>query len=371
MTRAINILTVFLFGVLLLLPGYLTVTGTALTEPLKENRVKAERPDLWACVKNRSFDKCHLELDAWFNDNYQPRDLLIKAKTQLDYSLFSTSDKVHIGPQGWLYYRSTMDQEKVWGERLSEAEFQGFLDDFDRRLVVLPLPLKDSIHPEFLPGSVPRYPADTRYQKLRRWLADHESIITVDAYDLLHELKRDGPVFHKTDFHWNDPAAYRYARALVNTLWSLQSGREGAIWDSEPTEKHERFSGGQANFLPLLVTPGEDALFLERWEISPNGSHDWQPGAPWNYIWDGSNEDKGVLGGTVMITDSFFDAATRSGIDTYFTSVHRARQYDHELGEVYANIPEGTRYLVFEFIESAVFGFARNGLSVPDTESSQ
>ena len=181
---------------------------------------------------------------------------------QIDYSLFSTSDKVHIGPSNWLYYRSTMDHEKVFNERLSQENFDRLLDDFDRldgylagrgiRLVVLPLPLKDVIYPEYLPGSVPSLPADSRYQQLREWLAGHDSIITVDAAALLAELKKDLPVFHKTDFHWNDPAGFRYSQALVNTLWAIQSGRSEPLWDADPVIRREVSSGGQANFLPLV-----------------------------------------------------------------------------------------------------------------------
>jgi hypothetical protein len=373
--RRSNILTIALFGLMLATPGILTIFNVSLTDPVDEKRVKAPRPDLSGCLNSGRFDTCHLEVDGWFNDHYKPRDLLIKLKTQIDYSLFSTSDKVHIGPSNWLYYRSTMDHEKVFNERLSQENFDRLLDDFDRldgylagrgiRLVVLPLPLKDVIYPEYLPGSVPSLPADSRYQQLREWLAGHDSIITVDAAALLAELKKDLPVFHKTDFHWNDPAGFRYSQALVNTLWAIQSGRSEPLWDADPVIRREVSSGGQANFLPLVSRPSENALFLEGTPGPLKGTIDYAPEPPWDYIYDGAGDERGKLGLAVILSDSFYDAMHRAAVDSYFSGVYRVRNFSVDMDELYERLPAETRYLVIEFIEPGIFSYAATGLSVP------
>ena len=64
--------------------------------------------------------------------------------------------------------------------------------------------------------------------------------------------------------------------------------------------------------------------------------------------------------------DSFFDAMHRSGMDSFFSSVHRSGVQPDKFAEIYANIPQGTRYLVFEFIESSIYSFSVLGLAVPD-----
>lgn len=368
-------LTCLLFFVILAAPFFLTLMGVELTTPLKENRVREKLPELSKCSLSR-MDTCYQQLDSWFNDNYGPRDLLIKLKTQIDYSVFSTSDKVHIGSDDWLYYRSTLDVEKVAGERLPDVSFKKLLADFDAldrylqsrniQLVVLPIPLKDVIYAENLPRSSPNLPANSRYQKLRNWLAGHESILTVDAFELLNRRKLEARAFHKTDFHWNDPAGFLCAKALVNLLWQHQTGESSELWIQELTIKQELFSGGQARFLPLVSAPKEQGLFLDVGWLRSQGTHVYQSETDlWNYTYDGTGDDRGRLDTAVIVGDSFFDAMHRAEIDTYFSSVYRARANPERLAEIYANLPQGTRYFVFEFIESKIFSLAVFGLSVP------
>jgi hypothetical protein len=371
----INILFCILFGLVLIMPIGLTLFGIPLTKALEENRIRQPFPS-WASCEVLHMDECHKKIDGWFNDNYQPRDLLIKLKTQIDYSVFSTSDKVHIGPDNWLFYRSVMDSEKITPERVPQVEFEALLAEFDDldqylrsrgiQLIVLPMPLKNVIYPEYVPRSSPNLPEDSRYQQLRRWLSGHESILTVDAYEFLLSRKNDARAYHKTDFHWNDPAGFLFTEKLVNMLWQYQSGESTPLWGETLTIEEKSFSGGQANFLPLLSPPQEQGLFLNvTWERS-KGIYDYDPpGDVWRYVYDGSLDSRGVLNGVVVMVDSYFNAMSRSGFDSYFSSVHRTKAEAEKLGEIYANIPEGTRYLVFEFIEVSIFGYIYHGLSVP------
>lgn len=378
MKTLINFIFIVLFGAVLALPMVLTITDTELTEPLEENRVRAPFPELASC-DIKLFDGCHKQVDGWFNDNYQPRDLLIKLKTQVDYSVFSISDKVHIGLDNWLFYRSVMDVEKVAVERITQEKFDGLLAEFDAldrylknkgiQLIVLPIPLKNAIYPELVPRSSPNLPEDGRYHELREWLAGHESILTIDAYQHMLERKEDARVFHKTDFHWNDPGGFLYAEKLVNMLWHYQSGEPTALWEQTLTIEERPFSGGQANFLPLLSAPEEQGLFLDVTWDHPKGIHDHNPAEElWDYTYNGKGDRRAHLGTTVVIGDSFFDAMRRSGIDAYFSTVFKANNDARKFGEVYENIPEGTQFLILEFIEVSMFGLSVFGLSVPEAE---
>lgn len=378
MNSASNLITSLLFGLILIMPVTLTLSGIELTEPLEENRTREEFPGLGNC-KIFQFDECHKKIDSWFNDNYRPRDLLTKLKTQIDYSVFSSSDKVHIGADNWLFYRSTMDEEKVTNERIPQANFDALLtefDDLDRylrhrgiQLVVLPIPLKDAVYPEYLPRSRPTLPENSRYQQFREWLAQHDSILTIDAYDFLINRKDEARAFHKTDFHWNDPTGFLYSEKLVNMLWAVQSGESSTLWDQDLSIEERPFSGGQADFLPLLSAPDEQGLFLDVTWAPSRGIHDYQPELDlWTYTYDGAGDYRARLETAVVVGDSFFNAMKRSGIDGYFSSVLRAKNDIRRFEEVYANIPEGTRYLILEFIEVNLAGYSLHGLCVPETQ---
>ncbi len=376
MSTRLNIVTCCLFGLILIAPVTLTLTDTELTKPLEENRLREKFPDMASCDLMQ-VDECFRRVDTWFNDNYRPRDLLTKLKTQIDYSVFSTSDKVHIGPDGWLFYRSTMDVQKVAAERLPQPQFEKLLTDLDAlerylenrniQLIVLPIPLKDAVYAEYLPSSIPNLPESSRYQQLRKWLATHDSIITIDAYDHLINRKQEARAFHKTDFHWNDPAGFLFAEKLVNKLWGFQTGESTALWAQELTMEERVTSGGQANFLPLLVTPKEHGLFLDVTWQSAKGKHTYNAANKfWSYTYDGTGDERSVLGGVVVMGDSFFDAMHRSGVDSYFSSVHRSSVQPAQFPEIYSKIPHGTRYFIFEFIESSIYSFSVLGLAVPD-----
>jgi len=372
----LNIFTCCLFGLILVSPVVLTVTDVELTKPLEENRAMEVFPGMANCEFGQ-MDDCFKKINTWFDDNYRPRDLLTKLQTQIDYSVFSTSDKVHIGSDDWLFYRSIMDTQKVLSERSPRPVFDQFLASLgaldhylqtrDIQLIVLPIPLKDTIYPEKLPSSTPNLPENSRYQQLRQWLAAHESIITIDAYDHLIQRKAIARSFHKTDFHWNDPAGFLFAEKLVNRLWELQSGESTPLWEQELTVEEREFSGGQANFLPLLAAPQEQGLFLDvTWERA-KGTHSYNNKSEfWNYTYDGTGDERGRLDGVVVMGDSFFDAMHRSGVDSYFSSVHRSSVQPDRFGEVYARIPDGTRYFILQLIESSLIFYSNAGLEVPD-----
>ena len=139
-----------------------------------------------------------------------------------------------------MFFRSIMDVQKVVAERLPLPQFEKLLTDLDAldhylqlrdiQLVVLPIPLKDAVYAEYLPSSSPNLPDNSRYQQLRQWLAGHGSIITIDAYDHLSGRKKEARAFHKTDFHWNDPAGFLYAEKLVNRLWQIQTDEMAPLW---------------------------------------------------------------------------------------------------------------------------------------------
>jgi hypothetical protein len=287
-------------------------------------------------------------------------------KTQLDYSLFAYSDRVYIGADHWLFYREVIDVGKPAVQGYSDAEVDGIVEQFRRlnrwltergvTLVILDNQLKDVFYPEMLPPGAVRLPAPSRYDAIRGRLRRETGAVFMDSTEILRKLQPERLVFHRTDFHWNDPAAFEVSRQLVDRLAALM-GPPAAGWHVRLEIERRRVSGGEAAFMPLLRPIEEDALYVRK-------------------TWDDSNADvvldeggfsciqrqhvvlPNALPPVVVLGDSFFDGMVRSGLPEHFAAVYRARLNDTSLQQVLNAFPADARFMIVQFIETVVGQFS-------------
>jgi hypothetical protein len=78
------------------------VFGTVVA-PVDEQRSPARFPAL--NLSWRTDGRFAAALNRWFGDRVGFRDLFIRTKNQIDFSLFSTSRKIYVGTDGWLFNR--------------------------------------------------------------------------------------------------------------------------------------------------------------------------------------------------------------------------------------------------------------------------
>ncbi len=355
-------LVVAAFALLLLLPGLQMATRAIPVPPLDENRTAAALPALADLVDPAGFTR---RLGTWFDDHYGFRTLLIRAKTQLDYSLFHTSDRIHVGRGGWLFYRSVIDQQEPAIEALGEPVLDQVVGSFARlrdwlaprgiHLIVQTQQMKDRFYPETLPREAAFARSRHRFDDFRAKLATLPGITYLDTTPQLLALKAQRAVFHKTDFHWNDPAAFEAARTLVDTIAGLER-RPLPFWNNELRITERRISGGEAMFMPLFHPPTESALFVQpTWDESRLTLDQAVPPFIWRFTAkDPDMGPGGLLPATVIFGDSFTDGMTRSGLAMHFRQLSYARLYSVEFADVLRALPPGTRYLVVEFIEVAL-----------------
>jgi hypothetical protein len=133
---------------------------------LDENRKPAAAPDLRLLLDSRHAEFTEA-LNRWVDDRIGFRDLFIKIKNQIDYSVFKTAKKVYIGSNEFLFMREfTNSRLKI--ERTSDEEFERFKQSFvafgERlgqrgvKLVLVIYPDKSALYPEHLPHNVPNFP---------------------------------------------------------------------------------------------------------------------------------------------------------------------------------------------------------------------
>ena len=128
------------------------IFGSRIVAPVEERRAAEPFPPLHLLTgANGDFAT---ELNKWFDDRVGFRDLLIRSKNQVDYSLFNTSKKVFIGANGWLFDRHQFDgiaNVDASGLTALEASYLALarrLNDKGIHLIVVGYPQKVALYPE-------------------------------------------------------------------------------------------------------------------------------------------------------------------------------------------------------------------------------
>jgi len=329
--------------------------------PLEENRRRKPRPVDWYGLfqTGTPFAK---KFEEYFNDNYGFRDLLIRIRNEVDFRAFHKSEKVLIGRDGWLFYKSVIEDEEIGTEKMSAAEWDTLCSRVLRlnrilasrgiTLVVLPCPMKNSIYPEMLPANAPRRPNPNRFERYREFLKAHPEIVTVDPFPLLMNLKSGMQVYYRTDFHWTDAAGAYVARELVQRLGDL-SGKQG-LWNQPiRTILETKPAGGENASLALLWPATETTPHpagpnpdRERGEYA-----DTSNAYEWTYTSRLPDKSQ-LIPDTVMFGDSYSDAFVRAGFTAYFARIQRF--YNWDFSKKYGSIPAGTRFVILQHLESMI-----------------
>lgn len=350
-----------LFCLALLAPATQNEFKLIQYQPLDENRRKLDRPEgnLLArlFVDGTDYSKAY---EKYFNDHYGFRDVLIKLKNQLDYSVFKRSDEVLIGAEGWMEYRNVLAGQILFAERFTPEEWERVFARFEQlraylagrgiTLVLMPIQNKYSIYPEYAPDNLVRRPARTAFDTFCAGIAARPAFESIDIRSALLRVKPKEPVFYKTDFHWNSIGAFYGAEATVNTLAKL-SGRQ-VRWE-HPLEYTYRqgFIGGLNRSLAVLYPPREDEIVIKpTWKTS--GTY-MAPQSPFEVHFRAeAGKASHLLPPTLLIGNSFSYNFIQTGFYEYFSEIYLL--HSKRLRELPQNIPPGVRYVVFQFIEADI-----------------
>jgi hypothetical protein len=203
--------------------------------PSGENRSLAIRPKLEkpSLVALRQYQK---EFEPYFNDNYGFRNILVRINGILNIKLFgfSSSKRVVLGGDGWLFYNDENDGVS-FKDFQGEAAFSSeeltkikrnilFMDQQLRgkgiQFVVILAPNKHTIYPEYLPSSVRiNTGAKTRADQLATILAGSD-LNYIDLRSTLIDAKANYsmPLYFKTDTHWNEQGALIAYNKIIEEL---------------------------------------------------------------------------------------------------------------------------------------------------------
>ena len=358
--------------VLPLLQTLYPVFGTVVA-PLEERRAASPFPPLRLLTgTNGDFAT---RLNAWFDDRVGFRDLFIRAKNQIDYTLFRTSTKVWIGSDGWLFqrdnaqYASDLEATQLAVLEDGFASLARRLQGKGVHLLIIGYPDKSAIYSEMAPPHMPKLAAGNNYGRLRQFLADRSDFAFIDTEAIMKREKALSPeaLYYKTDMHVTEVAQLPVVKEMVARLAQMEN-RADIYWAEKLTLRHEPWDhGGLARFMGLLHQPSERAPYYEGRHAIGATEPDGQWNVPNPVVFERADEGIGRpfdwefrslpelcaarLPGMVLFGNSFSDLYWTLGLHRYFCFIRRARDPVSRFKLFYDTMPADTKYFIFEYYE--------------------
>lgn len=370
-SRPIDRLFVAVMLLLLILPVLQMLFNLVPLDSVNEKRKHFEIPDFFGRLASGDVTLGG-DISRWFDDRYGFRDLLIRTKNQIDYSLFGTSRRLVLGKDGWLFLRDHDDglvayerEGPRWEEKIEAklVTIARFLRARGIRFIVVGVPDKGDAHPEFRAAESPWRPSATREDKLAERLESRPELIYLDAGKILRGSGDGRSHYWKTDIHYDWGAARIIVAALVHKIAEI----EGVPAPAEPrvfAEVPYPVIGDLATILATLdpiselsyryenqYTPDQDTS-EGRWEKDPRRVEVPGTGSmpPFDFIYKTSPAALvGKFPPMVLFGNSFSDMYFNVGLQTYFTEFYRARNYARRFDISLRLLPPGTKYVVYQY----------------------
>ncbi|MCK4836267.1 MAG: hypothetical protein KAT17_06505 [Candidatus Aminicenantes bacterium] len=245
--------------------------------PLLNSGLKIVKPieiqERRALNKKPSFriDGFHDYLDQYrryYNDHFILRSSFIRLTNLMSYKFFKRSavPMVIVGKNGWLFMsRETPQRDEVdyfrSVELFSRSELQQWCQVLEQRqqwleslgihYLLIIVPNKSTIYPEFMPDHIRKVVSRSRLDQLLDHINVHSEVNILDIRDALIKAKVRYPVFYKTDSHWNDYGAYIAYTEIMKYLGGFFKEEQVLSIEQFDIQTENRIGGDLAGALSL------------------------------------------------------------------------------------------------------------------------
>jgi hypothetical protein len=231
---------------------------------------------------------------SFYRDHFGFRRSLIHGLALAEVSFFhvSSNSSVILGDDGWLYLRLTDgpgSSEQSGLAPLSEQELNRWQSLLEQRrawlakrniayLVVL-VPEKQSIYPEFLPATMRRLQKNQWADQLIGRLKSTGSPVRIlDLRPYLLQAKNREPIYWKGDTHWNQYGIYVGYQAIMNEIMRILPGKALIVLGPDDFARFpaKGVGGDLANLLgvPELFNERFNAMTPRNQKLPPRGAED-------------------------------------------------------------------------------------------------
>lgn len=237
--RRILINMVLIFLILIFSPFINDLFRLIKPFPLTEKRTLARYSEFRF---DSLFDYLH-QYSNYFNDHFSLRSYLVYMNNLIHFKLFkkSTVPMVIIGKDGWLFMGKETENrdEQVYFRRLlpftkEELEHwkqillqrQKWLAARGIHYLLVVVPNKSTIYPEFMPHHLRRLPHPSRLDQLLQYIGKSTGIKILDLRIPLLVAKKNQLVYSRTDSHWNQFGIYVSYLHIMDYLMSIFPGEK-------------------------------------------------------------------------------------------------------------------------------------------------
>jgi len=215
------------------------------------------------------------QIEAYCTDHFGFRSSLIKGHNWVRYKLFKKAPgDILAGDEGWLYLSRGIVTDYLGQIPFTEEELSGIRAGMEKRrlqleergihhLVVI-VPNKMTIYPEYLPKYIGPYGGRTRLEQLWEYMQGSSAEV-VDLREHLRQAKAVREVYYANDTHWNDHGGLiGYQQTYERLKHWVQMGKRFEEDDFDPVTK--QWEGDLAVMMGLeneIVTSYENLQFRQ------------------------------------------------------------------------------------------------------------
>jgi len=156
------------------------------------------------------------DFEKYFNDNFGFRKNFIRLNSLIGLKWINIEpvNDVVVGKKGWLFFSGEGAMSEYMSRRqLNTVQLltikhnlegqKKWLQDRGIYFLVVVVPDKHSVYPEFLPDGMRKMAKESDLGQLSKYLKDNSDIDLLDLRESLLDAKSNGCLYHPTDTHWN------------------------------------------------------------------------------------------------------------------------------------------------------------------------
>jgi hypothetical protein len=264
MNKLSDLVLVGMFALALLFPTICSLCHFQTTSAIDEYRLLAAFPGFGASTVN--LETFARQFEEYYNDHFGGRELLIVSHLKIKHALFpiELGPYVLAGRDGWFYFsgegmvdnhrgtaKFTPPQLRAWQVLLEKR--RDWLAARGIKYLFVIAPNKESVCPEYLPGWLKPSSA-TKLDQFMGYMRVHSTVEILDLRPALAEARQYGPVYYKTDSHWNLMGAFAACETIITKVSNQIPGLKPVALDNFEIQRECRPGGDLARLA------GESAL---------------------------------------------------------------------------------------------------------------